>query len=248
MKILFYLGHPSQYHFIKNTAKQLIEDGHQIKILIKTKDVLESLLAEDGWDYENIQVSPRKSTKWSILSAACKRTSKVFGAARDFGADLLIGTDSSIAQAAWLLRKPAITTLEDDIEVIYNLARLTYPFTSSILTPLPCRVGKWEKKKVPYYGYMKLAYLHPTRFSPDLSIVEKYGIAGNYIIVRLAQLPAHHDIGIKGLNDSLVHRIINTAQEHGYSVYVSSESTLDTSLAGTHIKTFLNHLNLRLHT
>lgn len=230
MRILFYLGHPSQYHFIKNAAKALIEDGHQLKILIKTKDILEDLLKEDGWEYENIQIVPRKNTKWSILRASIKRTWRVYYAARSFGADLLIGTDSSIAQAAWLCRKPSITTLEDDVEIIYNLARLTYPFTSSILVPKPCRVGKWEKKKVPYYGYMKLAYLHPNRFSPNYSIINKYGISGNYIIVRLARLSAHHDIGINGLNITLVHRIINIVKDLGYTVYISSESSLDASL------------------
>ena len=231
MKFLFYLGHPAQYHFIKHTAKELIQDGHQIKILIKTKDILEALLKEDGWDYENIQTVPRKNTKWSIIKASFERSWRVYRAAHSFGADMLIGTDSSIAQAAWLMRKPAITTLEDDVEVIYNLARLTFPFTSTILVPLPCRVGKWEKKKVPYYGYMKLAYLHPNRFSPDISVVDKYGITGHYIIIRLAGLTAHHDTGIKGLNVALVHRIIDIAQELGYSAYISSESSLESSLA-----------------
>ena len=231
MKIVFYLGHPAQYHFIKHTVKELINDGHQIKILIKTKDILEDLLKEDGWDYENIQTVPRKNTKWSIIKASFARSWKVYRFAHSFGADMLIGTDSSIAQAAWLMRKPAITTLEDDVEVIYNLARLTFPFTSTILVPLPCRVGKWEKKKVSYYGYMKLAYLHPNRFSPDISVVDKYGITGKFIIVRLAGLTAHHDVGIKGLNVAIVHRIIDTALDHGYSVYISSESSLDPSLA-----------------
>ena len=226
-----YLGHPAQYHCIKYTVRQLIDDGHSVKMLIKTKDMLEDLVKEDGWSYENIQTTFRKGSKWSIIKASFERTGKVFRIARQFRADLLIGTDSSIAQAAWLLRKPAITTLEDDVEVIYNLARLTYPFTSSILVPAPCRVGKWENKKVPYYGYMKLAYLHPNRFTPDKAVVEKYGITGDYILIRLAKLAAHHDVGIKGLTTELVQRVIYLAREKGLAVYISSESDLDASLA-----------------
>lgn len=236
MNVLLYLGHPAQYHFFKNTAKQLREDGHAVIILIKTKDILETLLKEDGWTYENIQSVPRKSTKWSILRASFGRTCRVYKTARRSKADILIGTDSSVAQAAWLLKKPAITTLEDDIDVIYNLARLTYPFTKSILVPEPCRVGKWEEKKVPYYGYMKLAYLHPNRFTPDKSIVEKYGISGDYVLIRLAKLSAHHDVGIKGLNISLVKRIVSVAQSKGFSVFISSELELDTSLSSYQLK------------
>ena len=130
-----------------------------------------------------------------------------------------------------MLKKPAITTLEDDVDVIYNLARLTYPFTKSIVVPAPCRVGKWEKKKIPYYGYMKLAYLHPNRFSADRSVIESYGISHNYILIRLAKLAAHHDVGIKGLSIELVQKIIDSAQTNGYAVYISSESQLPESLS-----------------
>ena len=134
-RILIYIGHPAQYHFIKHTIRNLRKDGNEVRILIKTKDILEQLLQEDVLTYKNIQESVRKNTKWGILSASLKRTWAVYKEAKRFKADILTGTDSSIAQAAWLLRIPAITTLEDDVEIIMNLARLTYPFTSTILVP-----------------------------------------------------------------------------------------------------------------
>ena len=208
IRVLIYIGHPAQYHFIKHTIRNLREDGNEVRILIKTKDILEQLLQEDGLEYINIQTSVRKNTKWGILSASLRRTWTVYKEAKRFKADILTGTDSSIAQAAWLLRKPAITTLEDDVEIISNLAKLTYPFTKDILVPMACRVGKWEKKKIGYAGYMKLAYLHPNYFKPDKTVVEQYGIKGKYIIIRLAKLSAHHDVGIKGLNLKLVKNII----------------------------------------
>lgn len=236
MNVLIYLGHPAQYHFIKHTAKQLIADGNRVKLLIKTKDILEELLKEDKWEYENIQTKFRKGTKLGILRASFDRTRKVMKVARQFKADILVGTDSSVAQAAWFLRKPALTTLEDDVDVIYNLARLTYPFTSCIVVPEPCRVGKWEKKKIPYYGYMKLAYLHPNWFTPDNAIARKYGIEGKYILIRLAKLAAHHDVGIKGLNTQLVKEVIEEAKKVGYRVYISSESDIDPSLVPYQLK------------
>lgn len=229
-RILIYIGHPAQYHFFKYCIKNLRDDGNKVRILIKTKDILEDLLREDGQTYHNIQDTVRKNTKWGILSASLKRTWAVVREARAFKADLLIGTDSSIAQAGWLLRKPAITTLEDDVEIIMNLARLTYPFTSTILVPTACRVGKWKKKKIGYAGYMKLAYLHPNYFKPDRAVVEKYGIKGKYILLRLAKLSAHHDAGIKGLNKVLVDKIISIAEENGYQIFISSETDVDEQL------------------
>lgn len=230
-RILIYIGHPAQYHFFKYSIKELIDDGNEVRILIKTKDILEDLLREDGQTYRNIQDTVRKNTKWGILSASLKRVWAVYREAKSFKADLLIGTDSSIAQAGWLLRKPAITTLEDDVEIIMNLARLTYPFTSTILVPAVCRVGKWEKKKIGYAGYMKLAYLHPNYFTPNRTIVTNYGIGDKYILIRLAKLSAHHDAGIKGLNKILVDNIINLAEHNGYQVFISSETEIDERLS-----------------
>ena len=226
-RILIYIGHPAQYHFFKYSIKKLRDDGNEVRILIKTKDILEDLLREDGQPYHNIQDTVRKNTKWGILIASLKRTWTVYKEARIFKADLLIGTDSSIAQTGWLLRKPAITTLEDDVEIIMNLARLTYPFTTSIIVPTVCRVGKWEKKKIGYAGYMKLAYLHPNYFKPNKNVVEKYGIDGNYILIRLAKLSAHHDVGIKGLNKVLVDNIISCAESRDFKVFISSETEIE---------------------
>jgi len=229
-RLLIYIAHPAQYHFFKYTIKNLKENGLQVRVLMKTKDILEQLLLADGIEYKNIQSVTRKNSKWGLLTASFKRTWAVYKEAKSFRADLLIGTDSSIAQAGWLLGRPAITTLEDDVEVIMNLAKLTYPFTTDILVPTVCNTGKWEKKKIGYAGYMKLAYLHPYYFSPNRQIVEKYGIGERYILIRLAKLSAHHDSGIKGLNLKLIEEIIAVASKARYHVFISSETDVDEKL------------------
>ena len=229
-RILVYLGHPAQYHFIKHALGKWRQNGNEIKVLIKTKDILEDLLKEDGVEYVNIQSQPRGNGKLDILMASFRRTKTVLNIAKKFKADVLIGTDSSVAQVAWMLKRPAITVLEDDYAVIKNLAKLTYPFTSCILVPSVCRVGQYENKKVGYSGYMKLAYLHPTWFTPEKAILSKYGLPDRYILIRLAKLSAHHDVGIKGLNLDLVHGVISKAEQYGYRAYITSETYSDVSL------------------
>jgi len=236
MRILVYLAHPAQYHFIKNPMAQWKANGHEVKVLIKTKDILENLLKSDGIPYTNIEEHVRKQSKLSILKASLQRTFQIWKIARPFHPDILISTSASIAQTGWLLRKPAITVLEDDIDVIPNLAKLAYPFTRSIVVPDVCKVGKWETKKIAYLGYMKLAYLHPKRFVPSQDVVAKYGLNKKYILIRLAQLAAHHDIGIKGLSYTIVNKIIQIAEERGYSVYISSEKMLDDALQKYQLK------------
>ncbi|MEI6752116.1 MAG: DUF354 domain-containing protein [Paludibacter sp.] len=243
MKIIIYLGHPAQFHFFKNIVKQLIHDGHQVKILIKTKDVLENLVRLNNFEYENIQSVPRKNNKFSILLASLIRTFKVLLISIKYKADILVGADASIAQSAFILRRSAITVLEDDYKVIEKLAKMTYPFTASIVVPTVCQVGKWENKKVPYLGYMKLAYLHPNRFKPDEEIVKKYIKVKNYCLIRLAQLTAHHDVGIKGLTVDLVKEIIQITEQKGYTVFISSEAHLHESLLSYQLKINQNDIH-----
>lgn len=225
---LFYCGHPAQYHFLKNTILNLKKLEWNVIVLIKTKDILEQLLVEDNLPYENIQPRFRKNSKFAIILAALERTFSVYKIAKKYEVDILIGTDSSIAQAARLLKKPSITTLEDDYEIIKNLAQLTYPFTSHIIVPNVCSVGKWQDKKIGYEGYMKLAYLHPHYFKPSQKILFKYAIPVEkpYIIVRMAKLVAHHDEGIRGLSLELLGEIISICKKKGYTVYITSEITL----------------------
>jgi len=243
MKILIYLGHPAQFHFSKNIISQLNANGHQVKILLKTKDMLEELIQSNGFEYENIQEISRKNNKLAILWAALRRTIRVLWIAKKFDADILMGTDASIAQAGFLLRRPALTTLEDDFDVITKLANLTYPFTSSIVVPAVCKVGRWDNKKIAYNGYMKLAYLHPNHFVPDKQIVRKYLHSEKYCIIRLAQLTAHHDVGINGLNETLVRKIIEIAEQKGYRVYISSEANLEESFASYMLKINQNDIH-----
>ena len=220
------MGYPAQYHFFKHTIRRLMAEGIEVKLVIKTKDVLESLLREDGLYYINVQEKMRKNDKLSILMASLQRSWEVIKISRKFKPDLLLGSGADVAHAGWLFRKPCVTTLEDDIDIIRNLTRLTYPFTKNILVPIPCKVGRWEEKKIGYAGYMKLAYLHPNEFTPDREIISRYDLPERYVLIRLVRLTAYHDVHIKGLNPQLVEQLIHLAEKNGYRPYISSEGEL----------------------
>lgn len=217
MKLLFYFGHPAQYHFLKFSIRELRALGHQVIIVIKTKDVLEDLLKEDKEEYINILPEGRKHKRLSILLSLLKRDIRLFGFAFKKRFDLFIGTDPSLSHVGWLLRVPCITVLEDDHEVIPDLARLTYPFTTHILVPEVVRVGKYERKKIGYAGYMKLAYLHPNWFRENPVHTQK-----PYIILRLSKLEAHHDFGVRGISESFLEKLVDQCIKYG-DVYISCE-------------------------
>jgi predicted glycosyltransferase len=227
MKILIYCGHPAQYLFFRETIKNIISENIEVKVLIKSKDILEELVINDGIKYENIQVKERKNSVFSMAISLLLRNVKLFRVVRKVKPDLLIGTDPSIAQIGFLLRINRITVLEDDYKVIKKLAKLTYPFTQTILCPEVCDVSKWNNKKVGYNGYMKMAYLHPNYFKPNINIIKKYKLPDKFVLIRLSSLKAHHDVGIKGIDNRLLDSIIEVFEKENYNVLISSEKIAD---------------------
>lgn len=224
MRILLLFSHPAQFHFYKNPVIRLREKGYTIFILIKTKDILSELLHEQGWDYFNILPQERGRSKISILRSLVSRDISIYRFARKNKIQLLAGSDASLAHVGRLLGLPVITTLEDDYEVITRLAQLTYPFSTHILVPEICNVGKWTNKKIGYSGYMKLSYLHPNVFTPTKSLLH-ISPEQPYSMIRLSGLGAYHDFGEKGITLEFLDKIILKLEAHG-KVYISSENVL----------------------
>jgi len=230
MKIMIYVGHPAQYLFFRNSIKQLMLNHHEVILLLKTKDVLEQIVNADGFNYFNIMPKVRGKSKFKIAFSLIKRNLRILPLVLKERPDLLIGGDPSISQIGWFLGINRFTLTEDDYEIIKSLANITFPFAQIILSPSVCKSGKWEYKKIGYNGYMKLAYLHPEIFKPNKSLLQKYHIQDKYALIRLAQLNAHHDFGIRGLRIEDVKDIISLIESNGLKVLISSEGVLNDSL------------------
>ena len=82
MRILIQLSHPAHFHLYKVVTKNLIEDGHEVFILIKTKDILEDLLKQAGLPYYNILKEAHRKSKLGILwRNSCQVYKRPFGQA-----------------------------------------------------------------------------------------------------------------------------------------------------------------------
>ncbi len=92
MKVLFFLGHPAHYHFFKNQINYFKKHNHEIKIVIKSKDVLEELLILDDIRYHNILPESRGNTKIQIIFSVIKRIIRLGKLIRKNRVELLIGT------------------------------------------------------------------------------------------------------------------------------------------------------------
>lgn len=226
MRYLFYLGHPAHFHLFKNVILQLKNAGHDTRVLIKKKDILENLLKDSGWEYTNIMQGDRGDSKWQIAYGLLKRDWAIMKIARSYKPDLMIGTSTELNQVGKLLGIPSINVNEDDAAAVPLFAKLGYPFATRILAPECCDCGKWNYKKIAHKSYHELAYLHPNHFKPDRSVVEKYNLGERFYILRFAQLTAHHDAGKKGISADIAEKIISLLAPSG-NVFITSERKLE---------------------
>ena len=225
MTYFFYFGHPAQFHFYKIIVKTLKEEGNNVFLFIKKKDILEELVKDTGWVYENILPNERKKSMLSIFLALLKRDIIISMKVIRHHPDMLISSDPSFSHVGYFFRIPCLNFIDDDSDAAGYYAGITYPFSKVIITPWSVKVGRWENKRIRYKGFMKLAYLHPNWYVPEALKTGKL-ISKGYFLIRLSGLDAHHDSGKQGINSSTLRTIINFLTPYS-AVYISSERPVE---------------------
>lgn len=230
----------------KHLIHRLIDDGHQVKITINTKDILEDLLKASNLPYENILTKRRKkNTKLTALITLLKKDIRSFRVIFNQKYDLLIGTEFALTHVGFLLRKTVLTFTEDDAHIIKDAAKIALPLSTKIVAPNVCNLGKFENKKIGYEGYQKLAYLHPNYFTPDPKIKKKLG-EKDYFLIRLSGLNAYHDRDAKGFSVNEIESLVEKLSKFG-NVFISAEEELPESLKKLKLSTAIDELHHVLH-
>lgn len=237
MNVLIQLSHPAHFHLYKLVAKNLMEDGNKVLFVIKSKDILETLLQNAGLPYVNINQHAHRGSKLGILWDMFVREWRIIKLCRKHKINLITGSTPETAHVSWLLRIHGVNTGEDDAAVISMFIKIAKPFIDGYVAPDSCEMGPVEPKTAHYPGYHELAYLHPNHFTPDPKIVEAYGIDTSkpYFVMRFASLNAHHDSGIKGINTEIAQRLIDILKPHG-RIYITSERPLEPQFEEYRIK------------
>ena len=244
MKILFHLAHPAQYHMFKYVIRNLIKKGHNVKVTINSKDILEQLLIDDDMQYENILPNQRKrSNKIFALFTLVKKDIKIFKTQLKGNYDLLVGTETALSHIGWLFHKPVLIMDEDDVSIVPEIAKISFPFAMYIVAPTSCDLGKWSSKKISYHGFQKTAYLHPDYFNPQEGIVRKV-VSKNerFFLIRISGLSAYHDNGIKGFTVEIIRKIIEVLSPFG-RILLSTERKLPEDLRQYLLKTEVSNIH-----
>ncbi|WP_234571630.1 DUF354 domain-containing protein [Rhodohalobacter sp. 614A] len=227
MSVLFHLGHPAHFHLFKNVIQKLKDEGQTVHILVKEKDVLIDLLEESGFDYGNILPEGKSAGKLGLVRDMFIRGQRIISYCKEHRPDLLIGTSPDISYVGKYLNIPSVNVNEDDANVVPLYAWISYPWATEIISPECCNNGRWTNKTTPYKGYHELAYLHPDHFTPDEKIVSRYMDPESiFFVLRFSGLKAHHDTGIRGIDNDVAKELVSMLVQHG-NVYITSERSLE---------------------
>ncbi len=225
MKILFDINHPAHVHFFHVPIVSLIEQGHDVLITSRNKEIATELLDQLAIKHIELSAIGKKGTL-SLLKELVTRDFKLWQIVRKYKPDVMASIGGIfIAHVSLLTSIPSLVFYDTENARLQNA--LTYPFASCVIVPDCYQAWLPKNRFIKYPGYHELAYLHPDIFQADHAVALKNGLAesGNSFLIRTVSWQANHDVGENGWSLQLLEKVINFLLEHG-KVIISSETEL----------------------
>lgn len=230
LRLLVEFSHPAQVHKFKNAFELLRQQGVEILVLSRDKDVMLELLDELSLNHRCI--SRARSGLLGSFFELLVREYRVLLHVLKFRPHLLLSAHSvAITHIGWLLGIPRL--VHEDTEFGSLQQKLYIPFASKILTSTAYYLD-WGNKQVRIPSLEPLAYLHPRYFTADASRLLSYGLDENtrYAVIRTIAWQAIHDRGLEGIDSVHVEELVRQLRSMGYEkIVLSSEEKLDGKLS-----------------
>ncbi len=223
MRLLIDMSHPGHVHLYKHTIWHLQEQGNQVLIAARDKDVTLALLEHYELPYQT--VSAIGQGLLGLYGEFIQRELALVRLIREFKPDIVTGIRSIlIVPACKIMRKPAIVFT--DTEHIAIDRYLTHPFANLICTPQSFK-RDFGRRHIRYAGYHELAYLHPNCFRPNPTILDELGVSAGepFIILRFVSWGASHDVGQTGFLPAFKREMVQILSRYG-KIFITSEEEL----------------------
>jgi len=197
MRLLFDVLHPAHVHFFRNLAGEVVEQGGEVLFTARHKEVTVDLLQAHDLPHEIL--SGNGGGAVGLAQELVLRSARLTRVCRRFRPDALLGImGPCIAPVGRLLGIPSLVCYDTETATATN--SWVYPMATRVLTPR-AYLGPTRGNQLRYDGYQELAYLHPSRFEPDLDRLRRYGLDEPFALVRLVSWEASHDVGDHGFVD-----------------------------------------------
>lgn len=220
MKFIFTIQHPAHVHLFRNAIQELKQDGHQVHVYARDKDIAIELL--DAYGIEHTILAGDADSLGKLALVQAKYEFRLAREAWRINPDVMIAMgEPAVAHVAKLVGARSLIFTDTEIGTIQN--KLAFPLADRIYTP-ECYQDDIGPKQVRYPSYHELAYLHPDRFTPDPSVVEKLGIDPDekFVVLRLIAWNAAHDVGHGGFSNP--NEVVERLESTGARVLITAES------------------------
>lgn len=224
MNILIDIGHPAHVHLLKHTAAELRDKGHKILFSVRDVPVAKHLMNIYGMDF--IDLGHKRDSIVGKAITVLSQDLKLWNVVRKNKIDIGLSSGVVLPQVSLFTKMKAFKFDDDDDIVEPLVVKYGHPFSAVVFTPNS--IHRKTKHALYYAGTHELAYLHPNRFSPDESVLEKAGIkkGDRFFIMRFVALKGHHDVGQEGLSKEQKQTLVNLLTKYG-RVIITSERALE---------------------
>lgn len=228
MRILLEAHHPAHIHFWKYPVRELRDQGHEVLMIGRDRDVMRRLLEVYDWIPAEIPKRRTKNNRFPMVEML-ERQWAVARAIRRFKPDVVASLMGSYTQSAKLLGVRNVIFTDSEFQRFNH--RIAHPFADEIYTP-ECFYKDLGPKQRRYQGFHELMFLRTSYFSPNPRVLKRYGDLkeGGYIVIRLSAWNTLHDVGQRGLGDSFLKFIKQNCQR--FRIVVSKEDAGQKEFSG----------------
>jgi predicted glycosyltransferase len=231
MRLLFDITHPVNVYFFKDLIRRFSQEGSQVLVTARDKDVTLELLSSFG--IPHVPISRQQRGLLGMAKELFQRNLRLIGLARRFRPDVMVASEGgvSVGPVGMMLGIPQVVFDQVDIAPLQQLVGLT--FARTICTSSSYR-RHYGSRHVRFRGFLVQSYLDPRRFRPDLAAIRQAGIEPTQplIVLRLVRWSASHDRqnSRKALATQRLVQAVDRLSRFG-RVLISSEEPLPPSLA-----------------
>lgn len=244
MKFIVELAHPKHYYQFRAVMDRLKNEGHDVLIVGRDKDVLLKLLQEENCAYE-IYGQHGKSI-WRKFTALPQLFIRYYKIIQQFQPDLIVSKASPYAALISRFVKVK-TVITPDSEVVKLTNQFVAPQSDLVITPKTFTINFGKKHRF-INGFFEDSYLHPSIFVPVENVLDTLQVRKGdpYFILRFIGWTANHDLNNFGFSDEEKVQLVNQLAPHG-RVFISAEGKLPDCLANYRIKIPVSQMHSALH-
>ena len=173
-----------------------------------------------------IDLGGKKDSLWGKAKTVLHQDAQMLRFVRRNHIDIGLSSGIVLSHVSKLSHMKSYVFDDDDDAAEPLVVKYSHPYSKAVFTP-DC-IQRKAKQAVYYHGTHELAYLHPNRFKPDPTVLQRAGIqeGERFFVMRFVALKGHHDVGQQGLTLEQKGELVNLLKPHG-RVIITSERAIE---------------------